>query len=238
MRAIGLKTHLWNNQIKSLALMAGFPLLLFLVSYAIALGAVALGYGLSEPAPAADPSEELGRAWDIAVGALPITALAGLVWFAIAWMWHQAIIDAIAKARPVGRKDEPRFYNLLENLCISRGLPIPSLRVIETDALNAYASGLRPERAAVTVTRGLLNGLDDAELEAVLAHELSHIRHGDVRLLVVATIFVGILRCWAKSPAAACCAAHRVVWGSPGAVAGGRRGFCCSPPSRSWGCAG
>jgi heat shock protein HtpX len=120
-------------------------------------------------------------------------AIAVAVWFTIAWFAHQRIIDLATGARPVSRADEPELYNLLENLCISRGLTMPRLRVIETDALNAYASGLHEGQYSVTVTRGLMNELDTDELEAVLAHELSHIRHHDVRLLVIGIIFVGII---------------------------------------------
>src|SRR5262249_17267571 len=84
-------------------------------------------------------------------------------------------------------------YNLLENLCISRGIPMPRLQIIETDVLNAYASGMSEKNYRVAVTRGLLNTLDDNELEAVLAHELTHIRNGDVQLMVVAVIIAGVI---------------------------------------------
>jgi heat shock protein HtpX len=88
---------------------------------------------------------------------------------------------------------EPRVWNVLENLCISRGITMPALRIIETDARNAFASGVRRGAYSVTVTRGLLDSLNDAELEAVLAHELTHIENRDVQLLVVAAVFVGII---------------------------------------------
>ncbi len=95
--------------------------------------------------------------------------------------------------QPVTRAEEPRLWNLLENLCISRGMRIPRLAVIETGAMNAFASGLTRDKGAVTVTRGLVEGLDDRELAAVLAHELSHIRNGDARLGLIAAVFVGII---------------------------------------------
>ena len=89
-------------------------------------------------------------------------------------------------AREVTRKEEPRLYNLLENLCISRGIPMPKLKIMDEAALNAFASGLNEKQYAITVTTGLLERLDDAEVEAVLGHELTHIRNGDVRMLVIA----------------------------------------------------
>ena len=185
MHAVGLKTHIWNNAVASVLLLTGFPLLVLAICYAFAilftaLDAESVGAGLTQA------TRLLPRLLPWALG---ITA----VWFAIAWAWHQFIIDAVTGARPVTRQAEPRLYNLLENLCISRGLTMPALRVIETDARNAFASGIRDGRYSVTVTRGLVESLDDAELEAVLAHELTHIRNGDVRLLVIAAIFVGVI---------------------------------------------
>lgn len=186
--AAGLRTHIWNNNLKSLALMAGFPLLLLGLTYAGALLAAAYSGGAG-----AGLAAEQATALRWTMSAAPFVILAALIWFGIAWLSHQAIIDAATGARPVSREAEPELYNLLENLCISRGMPMPSLRIIETEAMNAYASGLSEKRAAVTVTRGLMNRLDRDELEAVLAHELTHVINRDVRLLVIAVIFVGII---------------------------------------------
>ena len=115
-----------------------------------------------------------------------------LIWLAIAYRFHQSIIDGQTGAHGVTRQEEPKLYNLLENLCISRGIPMPKLQVIENPALNAFASGLNDSQYAVTVTRGLLDTLNDREIEAVLAHELTHIRNRDTQLMVVAIIFAGI----------------------------------------------
>lgn len=190
MTAIGLKTHIWNNNLKSLALLAGFPVLLILLTYAGVL--LMIGYGVIGSGTgtfAAQQSEALRLTRDAA----PFAVAAALVWFVAAYLWRQQIIDAAAGARRLERSDAPRIYNLLENLAISRGLPMPDLRIIETASLNAYASGLGEKDAVVTVTRGLVDTLDDDELEAVLAHELSHVINRDVRLLVIAVIFVGII---------------------------------------------
>jgi heat shock protein HtpX len=129
--------------------------------------------------------DALARSWPFAVAG-------ALLWFGIAYAFYQNIIDAATGAHKVERTVEPKLYNLLENLCISRGLTMPALRIMETDALNAFATGLHKGNYSVTVTRGLMNTLNDDELEAVLAHELTHIRNADVRLLIIAVIFVGI----------------------------------------------
>jgi heat shock protein HtpX len=115
------------------------------------------------------------------------------LWIVIAYFFHQAIIDAVTGGHDVSRKDQPRLYNLLENLCISRGIPMPKLKVMDIDAVNAFATGLNRRQYAITVTTGLMNELNDREMEAVLGHELTHIRNGDVQLMVVAVIIAGVV---------------------------------------------
>jgi heat shock protein HtpX len=160
--------------------------LLLLLMYALfLLYAGFAGEGAAVAHPFVWAAGALTHAWPFALGG------AG-AWFTVAYFSHQALIDMSTGARPLDRKTDPRSWNLLENLCISRGIPMPALRVVETPALNAFASGLHDKQYSVTVTRGLLETLNDEELEAVLAHELTHIRNRDVRLLVIAVIFVGI----------------------------------------------
>jgi heat shock protein HtpX len=184
MQAMGLRTHAWNTAWRSMLLLAGFPLLLAIM---------ALGIGMIFGAEQRD----LGRAFGNALRNLPgLYVMAwgvAIIWFAIAWAAHDRILDWATGAHPVTRAEEPRLWNLLENLCISRGMRMPRLAVIETPALNAYAAGLSRDSGSVTVTRGLLHALDDRELAAVLAHELAHIRNGDARLGLIAAVFVGVI---------------------------------------------
>ncbi|HRO02685.1 MAG TPA: M48 family metalloprotease, partial [Terricaulis sp.] len=189
MGAYGLQTHIWNNNWKTVLLMAGFPILLILLLYAMFLlfaGFSGISVG---PDPVAGPfiwaGDALAQSWPFAVAG-------AILWFGIAYVFYQGIIDAATGAKKVTRQQEPALYNLLENLCISRGITMPSLRIMETDALNAFATGLHKGQYSITVTRGLMQRLNQAELEAVLAHELTHIRNSDVRLLVIAVVFVGI----------------------------------------------
>ena len=105
---------------------------------------------------------------------------------------------AVTGGESVTRKEQPRLYNLLENLCISRGIPMPKLKIVDSDAMNAYATGLSGRQYAVTVTTGLLNALDDSEIEAVLGHELTHIRNGDVQMMVIAVIIAGVVGFFAE----------------------------------------
>jgi heat shock protein HtpX len=127
------------------------------------------------------------------VMALPWATLGTLIWIAIAYKFHQSMIDAATGAHEVSRTEEPRLYNILENLCISRGITMPKLRIADDDALNAFATGLNQKQYSITVTRGLMNALNDTEIESVLGHELTHIRNGDVRMLVIAVVIAGVI---------------------------------------------
>jgi heat shock protein HtpX len=184
--AFGLQTHIWNNNLKSVLLLAGFPVLLLLLMYGLSVGYVGL------TAPINNVGEGLVLALDHLRRIWPFAFLGAAVWFAIAWFSYQSMIETSVGARGLTRQEAPELYNLLENLCVSRGLTTPQLNIIETPALNAFASGLTGKSYKVTVTRGLLDVLERDELEAVLAHELTHIMNRDVRLLIIAVIFVGV----------------------------------------------
>ena len=185
LEAYGLRTHIWNNNLRSTLLLIAFPILLLFMAFGIIL--VFQGF-----VSGGGVEEGLNTAVETMPMAVPVTlGLAG-GWFSIAFFAHQSIISASVKSRALTQSEEPRAYNMLENLCISRGITMPRLNVIETEQMNAFASGIRDKNYQITLTRGLMNNLDDAELNAVIAHELSHIRHKDVRMLIIAIIFVGI----------------------------------------------
>ncbi|MBL0152773.1 MAG: M48 family metallopeptidase [Chitinophagaceae bacterium] len=126
------------------------------------------------------------------LGALPFVLIGVSIWFLIAWLGNAAMIRLATGAKPLERKENKRVYNLVENLCIQQGMTMPAIYVIEDDSLNAFASGLSPKNYSVTLSRGIVNKLEDDELEGVIAHELTHIRNKDTRLLIISIIFVGI----------------------------------------------
>lgn len=190
MGAVGLKTHIWANNTRSILLLAGFPVLLVLIIYGLQL--ILMGFGFL-PNSGGSLGADMGLAGSMLAGTIPLALLISGVWFVIAWFGNQAMVDAMTGAKPVTRQEQSELYNLLENLCISRGIKTPTLRIIETPALNAYASGLAEGRYSVTVTRGLMQTLDRDEMEAVLAHELTHVINKDVRTMVIASIFAGII---------------------------------------------
>ena len=183
-QAYGLYGHIQANRVRSVVLLLGFVALLHALLFSILLILNAMGGGRFE--------DIVGEAASQFAGSWPVAALAALAWFAIASVFHGTMIRAATGATGVTRQEAPKLYNALENLCVSRGLPMPRLEIVEDPALNAYASGLSPGNYAIAVTRGLLDKLNDQELEAVLAHELTHIRNRDTQMMVIAIIFAGV----------------------------------------------
>lgn len=191
MAAYGLYTHIRANRWRSVVLLIGLFLLVYVMVFAGAL----VGRALTEDAAL---DWYLARAFRDLVVAAPFATVGTALWVLFAYRFHQALIDAVTGGRSVTRREEPRLYNLLENLCISRGIPMPKLKIMPSPALNAFATGLNEKQYAITVTSGLLERLDDAEIEAVLGHELTHIRNGDVRLLVIAVVIAGAIGFFAE----------------------------------------
>ncbi len=190
MAAVGLQTHIWANNTRSTLLLIGFPVMLTLVLFGLEL--VLMGFGVL-PNSGGTLGDDIGYAVAMLGATIPLAVVIAGVWFAIAWFGNQTLIDMMTGAHLVQRQDEPQLYNLLENLAISRGLRTPTLRIVENASLNAFASGIREGHYSVTVTRGLIEALDRDEMEAVLAHELTHVINKDVRTMVIASIFAGII---------------------------------------------
>src|SRR4029077_12124531 len=167
MAAFGLYTHIQSNKRRSIALLIGLFFLVYVMVYAGALLAEVTRYNA--------PLEWfLRQALHDTVMAAPFATVGTALWIFIAYKFNQSIVDMVTGAREVTRQEEPRLYNLLENLCISRGIPTPKLKIIEDDALNSFATGLNEKQYSITVTSGLINRLNDPEIESVLAHELTH----------------------------------------------------------------
>ena len=191
MAAYGLYTHIRANKRRSIALLIGLFLLVYLLVYAGALIGEALG--------SIEPIDVLARsAFADTLYAAPFATAGTALWILIAYKFHQSMIDAVTGGREMTRQQAPRLYNLLENLCISRGITAPKLKVIQEDSLNAFAAGMNERQYSITVTSGLLDNLNDAQVESVLGHELTHIRNGDVRLLVTAVIIAGVISFFAE----------------------------------------
>lgn len=115
------------------------------------------------------------------------------IWFIIAYFSNVSMIKQATGARSVSRMENPRLYNIVENLCMTCNMDMPQLNIVDDPQLNAFASGINKNSYTVTVTTGLLDLLDDKELAGVLGHELTHIRNRDTKLLITSIIFVGIV---------------------------------------------
>ena len=185
MKYVGIQSQIRNNNWKSILLLIAFPALIIALVWL---------FFLIFKFWTADEQHyfSLDAVNQNFIFTIPWVSIGITIWFLVAWFSHSAIIRKATGAKPLERKDNKRVYNLTENLCMSQGMKMPKVYVIEDDSLNAYASGLSEKTYAVTLSRGIINKLDDDELEGVIAHELTHIINRDVRLLIVSIVFVGI----------------------------------------------
>ncbi|MEX2564547.1 MAG: M48 family metallopeptidase [Cyclobacteriaceae bacterium] len=177
---VGIQTQIRSNNFKSVLLLLGFPILILAAVYAF----------LFFTAP--QENQTAVNINEIFVQTIPLVLIGVAIWFFIAFFFHSKMISSAAGSNSLERKENMRVYNLVENLCISRGMKMPKVKIIEDQALNAFASGINEKTYTVTLTRGIIEKLNDEELEGVIAHELMHIRNRDVRLLIISIIFVGI----------------------------------------------
>lgn len=186
MQYVGIQTQQSRNNFRSLLLLLLFPCLvvglLFAFSYLLAMFT---GSQTEEP-------DTMQTALRLFVEMAPYVLGGVILWFVIAYFANTSIIESATGSRPLERKENKRVYNLVENLCMAQGMKMPKINIIDDDSLNAFASGINERTYTVTLSSGIINKLNDEELEAVIAHELSHIRNHDVRLLIISIVFVGI----------------------------------------------
>lgn len=188
MKYTGLHQQIQRNNFNSVLLLIAFPALLLGMVYIII-------YFVTNNTSSEDAEYIAAGSPDVTTSFFSIMpfVLAGVgIWFLIAWAGHAAFIRMATGAKPLERTANKRVYNLVENLCISKGMRMPKVNIIEDDSLNAFASGIDEKTFTITLSSGIINKLDDDELEGVIAHELTHIRNRDVRLLIISIIFVGI----------------------------------------------
>ncbi|MCQ2206279.1 MAG: M48 family metallopeptidase [Bacteroidaceae bacterium] len=200
MAYIGMHMQQARNNTRSLLLLAFFPL--------IVLGMVWLFFYILATVGNNGyySTDDLTlMATDQWVQALPwVVGIVG-VWFAIAYFFNASMVRRATGARPLERRENPRVYNIVENLCMACGMDMPQINVVDDPQLNAFASGIDKGSYTVTVTTGICQRLNDDELEGVIAHELTHIRNRDTRLLIISIVFVGIL-------STVCSLAIRMLW--------------------------
>ena len=113
-----------------------------------------------------------------------------MIWILIAFFFQRQLIFSFSGAKPITRQEHPEIYNIVENLCISRGLPTPKIWIINQEWMNAFALGRRASDSRIVFTTGLLEKLDKREIEAVAAHELTHIINKDTLLMLVIVLYI------------------------------------------------
>ena len=193
MKYVGIYTQQTRNNIYSILLLILFPVILLAMVW---LFLTLVNYG------AGPYYDDLGNPhyevyWDMVVQeflqALPWVVGIVAVWFTIAYFYNTSMIRLSTGAKPLTRKENMRVYNIVENLTMACGMPMPQINVINDPQLNAFASGIDDKTYTVTLTTGIIDLLDDEELKGVVGHELTHIRNRDTRLLIISIILVGIM---------------------------------------------
>ena len=189
----GLYARIRNNNARSLALFGLF----FLAAEALTVLMVAtlLAEGAWRSTASISPvlwvrtvflASWTGRAW--------LFHFSGYVcWFVVAWAFYRTVVKRSLDLRPLNRAEDPVAYDIAEATALAAGLRMPRLYVMESVGGNAFAFGLSPIDASIVLSRGLLRALNAPELEAVIAHEIAHIRGRDIRLMAAATLCAGVL---------------------------------------------
>lgn len=163
-----LYTHSDSNKRKTWFLLSGFFIFVMLVGYVFSAS-------MNDP------------------GILYFVVILSSLMSIGSYWWSDKIVLAMSDAREIKFDDNKELYRLVENLCITAGLPIPRIYIINDTAPNAFATGRDPQHAVIAITSGLIMKLDRSELEGVIAHELSHIGNRDILLATIVTVLVGVV---------------------------------------------
>jgi heat shock protein HtpX len=169
------------NRRNTLVLLAALTALAALVGYVI-------GWLLESEGSDAVPAFS-----QVGVAAAGLMAAVSVGWSAVSLAFGDKMVLAMANAKQIDKADAPQLYNVVEEMAIAAGVPMPKVMVLETEALNAFATGNKPGNGTIAVTRGLLNSLSRDELQGVVAHEMSHLANLDTRYMVVVGVTVGLI---------------------------------------------
>jgi heat shock protein HtpX len=188
-------------------------ILLVVLTALAALFGYLIGWVLqSETTDVVEPVSSFGVA---AAGAM---AAASIGWSGLSLAFGSRLVNAMAEAREITKDDAPQLFNIVEEMSIAAGMPMPKVRIMETDALNAFATGTSNSNASIAVTRGLLDQLNRDELQGVVAHEMAHIANLDTRYMTVVVVTVGLIALIADITL------RSMAWGRFGGRLGGSRG--------------
>jgi len=212
MKYVGMQTQIWRNNRNTVILLLMYPIIIIAMFWAFVFAADFFGLfcqytpntfidipsGVTIGSACLDTSREMYMThwpvvWFCFLKALPAVVVVVAVWISLAYYSNVSIIRRITHARPLERKENLRVYNIVENLCIAGGIEMPQINIVDDPGMNAFASGIDVKSYTVTLTTGIIEKLNDEELSAVVAHELTHIRNRDTRLMVVCIVFVGLI---------------------------------------------
>lgn len=185
-----------KNKRRTWLLVFLFPLAFVLLGYLFLLG---ISYGSLGRSYYYDHSyyEETGENLEhlsitaanaLAIRFLPVIWLLAMVWIAIAYASGDRMLMSSAGGIKITKDEQPELYRLVENLCISQGMPTPQIYIIDDNSLNAFATGKDPQHASIALTKGIVQHLERPELEGVIAHELAHIKNFDIRLMLITVV--------------------------------------------------
>ena len=193
MQYVGVQSQISKNNRLTILLLLMFPVIILgtIWVFLVVLNYFNNGYYLEDGTMAYEVNFASVNAYFLHI--LPYVLGAVGLWFVIAYYGNASMIKAATKAQPLKRSENPKVYNMVENLCMSIGMDMPQVNIVNDPQLNAFASGINKKTYAVTLTTGIIDRLNDEELAGVIAHELTHIRNHDTKLLITSIVFVGIV---------------------------------------------
>jgi len=193
MRYVGIQTQIRRNNMLSVLLLIAFPVIMLGMVWVFLALMNYFSNGYYNDYGEVVHVMDTDTVNSYFLQALPWVVGAVAIWFCISYFSNTSMIRKATGAKPITRRENPRVYNIVENLCLTCGMEMPQINIVDDEQLNAFASGIDDKTYTVTVTTGLMNKLNDEELAGVLGHELTHIRNRDTRLLITSIIFVGIV---------------------------------------------
>ena len=193
MKYVGLQTQINRNNRMSILLLLAFPCIMLGMVWIFLAILNWLGGGYYDQYGNVVHTLNIDAVNYYFLNAVPWVVGGVGIWFLIAYFANTSMVKAATGARSLERRENPRIYNIVENLCMTCGMDMPKVNVVDDPQLNAFASGINKETYTVTVTTGLMDLLNDDELAGVIGHELTHIRNRDTRLLITSIVFVGIV---------------------------------------------
>lgn len=193
MKYVGLQTQIARNNTYSVLLLIAFPCIILVMVWIFLALVNYMGGGYYDSAGYFVQGVDVNNVNNQFLQTVPWVAGGVGVWFGIAYFANASMVQNAVGSRPLERKENPRIYNIVENLCMTCGMDMPKINIVNDPQLNAFASGINKDSYAVTLTTGIIDLLDDNELAGVIGHELTHIRNKDTRLLITSIVFVGIV---------------------------------------------